>query len=67
MMTLLRGLHAIATQRGDGLRPELLEAVLSAPGSADIDQAPRSDGQFIVIHGGQRDTAAVSLRSSFKR
>ncbi|MGX5721662.1 hypothetical protein [Shinella zoogloeoides] len=44
MMTLLRGLHAIAAQRGDGLRPELFEAALSAPESADIDQAPRPSG-----------------------
>jgi hypothetical protein len=28
MMTLLQGLHAIAAQRGDGLGPELLEAIL---------------------------------------
>ena len=72
MMTLLRGLHAIAAQRGDGMRPELLKAVLSSPECADIDQAPRAGGHdakpFIVIHGGQGDTACVpSLQNSFKR
>ncbi|MEI3854353.1 MULTISPECIES: hypothetical protein [Ensifer] len=27
MMTMLRGLHSIAAQRGDGLRPELLRMI----------------------------------------
>lgn len=31
MMTLLRGLHSIAAQRGDGLRPELLRMTTASP------------------------------------
>jgi hypothetical protein len=31
MMTLLRGFHSIAAQRGDGLRPELLEMITRSP------------------------------------
>ncbi|MBV7521220.1 hypothetical protein [Ensifer sp. ENS12] len=31
MMTLLRGLHSIAAQRGDGLRPELLRMITPSP------------------------------------
>jgi len=31
MMTLLRGLHSIAAQRGDGLRPELLRMITPPP------------------------------------
>jgi hypothetical protein len=34
MMTLLRGLYSIATQRGEGLRPELLEMVSPPPQSS---------------------------------
>lgn len=72
MMTLLRGLHAIAAQRGDGLRPELFEAALSASESANIDRTPRprrhDTKPFILIQGGQCATAsAPSLRNSFKR
>lgn len=45
MMTLLRGLHAIAAQRGDGLRPELLNATMASNESEDIDQALYALGQ----------------------
>lgn len=31
MMTLLRGFHAIAAQRGDGLRPEFLTMTAASP------------------------------------
>lgn len=37
MLTLLPGLHAIAAQRGDGLRPELLETRTSRPISTNIE------------------------------
>lgn len=38
MMTLLRGLHAIAAQRGDGLRPELLEMITPSPAWSNIEK-----------------------------
>jgi hypothetical protein len=31
MMTLLRGLHPVAAQRGDGLRPELFRTSTPSP------------------------------------
>lgn len=31
MITLLRGLHSIAAQRGDGLHPELLRRIAPTP------------------------------------
>jgi len=71
MMSLLGRLHAIAAQRGDGLRPELLKAATSPTECADIDQAPSPSGHdvkpFIVIHGGQGGAAsAPSHRGRFK-
>jgi hypothetical protein len=33
-MTLFRGFHSIAAQRGDGLRPELLKLFTSEPPSS---------------------------------
>lgn len=38
MMTLLRGLHSIAAQRGDGLRPELLRMVATSPGWSEVER-----------------------------
>jgi len=37
MMTLLRSLHAIAAQRGDGLRPEFLEMTTPSPAWSNIE------------------------------
>jgi hypothetical protein len=31
MFTMMRGLHAIAAERGDGLRPELLQHLCAEP------------------------------------
>ncbi len=39
MMTLLRGLHSIAAQRGDGLRPELLRRLVPSAPWSDIKRA----------------------------
>jgi hypothetical protein len=38
MMTLLRGLHAIAAQRCDGLRPELLDMITPSPAWSNIEK-----------------------------
>lgn len=38
MMTLLSRLHAIAAQRGDGLRPELLEMITPSAARSGIEQ-----------------------------
>jgi len=45
MMTLLRGLHSIAAQRGDGLRPELLEMTTPSPAWAEVE---RMSGAMII-------------------
>jgi hypothetical protein len=38
MMSLLRGLHSIAAQRGDGLRRELLRMLTPSATWSDIEQ-----------------------------
>jgi hypothetical protein len=38
MMSLLRGLHSIAAQRGDGLRPELLEMLTPSAAWSTIEK-----------------------------
>lgn len=37
-MTLLRGLHSIAAQRGDGLRPELLRMMTPSPAWSGVER-----------------------------
>jgi hypothetical protein len=60
MMTLLRGLHSIAAQRGDGLRPEFLRMSTPSPAwdgiertssgavAEDIDGKP--DDEIVCSH-----------------
>jgi hypothetical protein len=38
MMTLLRGLHSIAAQRGDGLRPELLRVFTPSHAWTEVER-----------------------------
>mgnify|MGYP000036967835 CR=1 FL=1 len=38
MITLLRGLHSIAAQRGDGLRPEFLTMTTPSPAWAGVER-----------------------------
>jgi hypothetical protein len=38
MMTLLRGLHSIAAQHGDGLRPEFLRIITPSPACARVER-----------------------------
>ncbi|KRD68196.1 hypothetical protein [Ensifer sp. Root278] len=38
MMTLLRGLHSIAAQRGDGLPPELLRMITPSPAWSEVER-----------------------------
>jgi hypothetical protein len=45
MMTLLLGLHAIAAQRGEGLRPEFLRMITGSSAWADVE---RMDGASSV-------------------
>ena len=42
MMTLLRGLHSIAAQRGDGLRPELLRMIKPSPAWSEVERIGRA-------------------------
>lgn len=53
MITLLRGLHSIAAQRGDGLRPEFLTMTSASTSPAKIEEiegASRAQREQ-VIHG----------------
>lgn len=49
MLMLLRALHAIAAQRGDGLRPELVQMISQSPPCTSIDRAaevPKKGDEF---------------------
>lgn len=58
MMTSLRGLHAVAARRGDGLRAELLGMLPASPAWADIEKTagampakttrPKAEGRRIT-------------------
>lgn len=63
MMTLLRGFHAIAAQRGDGLRPELLEMMSRSRAWSNVEQmenARVADGATTT----QTDTPAEGVTSA---
>lgn len=73
MMTLLRGLHAIAAQRGDGLRPEFLTMTTPSPGWAEIQRMSAItavgtfDGKPIDEGGASAQTAEVVAMPQRKR
>lgn len=55
MMTLLRSLHTIAAQRGDGLCPELLNMVAPSPAWAGLERMEHGIG---VAKGARLDGGA---------
>jgi hypothetical protein len=71
MITLLRGLHSIAAQRGDGLRPELLRILTPSSawsgvermGSATVgDDTDAKTADDMAKHARSADVVAMPLQ-----
>lgn len=67
MMTMLSGLNAIAAQRGDGLRPELLKTITLPPIGVDIEMmmraTPEAHQTLEVVESKTRSAADTMDRS----
>lgn len=59
MTTLLRGLHSIAAQRGDGLRPELLRVL-----SLEPESLPNSPAVLADVEGPRKSSRVDAVSSS---
>jgi hypothetical protein len=63
MMTLLGAMHAVAAQRGDGLRPELVTAISEA--------APVNAGQSMTgadhVQTGRQDVRKENAKHDWRR
>lgn len=60
MTTLLRGLHSIAAQRGDGLRPELLRVLSLEPESLPSSPTVLADAEGPRKEKSSREDAVSS-------
>lgn len=63
MMTLLRGFHAIAAQRGDGLRPELLEMMSPSRAWSNVEKMENARVADVATTM-QTDTPAEGVTSA---